>query len=191
MPGLRSLRNRLALIFALIIVGAIGTIYLSVTPRLEAIADVAAARSCASPTRRQYTPERRRACLPRRPLPRRTTPSVDEAKIKRRPRPARSAPSPRASSTEILVMSVGEAARSCYTDSTPDGGATAPRRAGRDARRRCDTQRLRQRDRRRPANGRQALAAQPDQRRRAAEARAHVRRGVRRLAGRRRRTTSR
>ena len=36
MPGLRSLRNRLALIFALIIIGAIGTIYLSVTPRLEA-----------------------------------------------------------------------------------------------------------------------------------------------------------
>jgi two-component system OmpR family sensor kinase len=35
-PGLRSLRNRLALIFALIIAGAIGTIYLSVTPRLEA-----------------------------------------------------------------------------------------------------------------------------------------------------------
>jgi signal transduction histidine kinase len=36
MPGLRSLRNRLAIIFALIISGAIGTIYLSVTPRLEA-----------------------------------------------------------------------------------------------------------------------------------------------------------
>jgi len=36
MPGLRSLRNRLAVIFALIIAGAIGTIYLSVTPRLEA-----------------------------------------------------------------------------------------------------------------------------------------------------------
>jgi two-component system OmpR family sensor kinase len=35
-PGLRSLRNRLAIIFALIILGAIGTIYLSVTPRLEA-----------------------------------------------------------------------------------------------------------------------------------------------------------
>jgi signal transduction histidine kinase len=35
-PGLRSLRNRLAVIFALIILGAIGTIYLSVTPRLEA-----------------------------------------------------------------------------------------------------------------------------------------------------------
>src|SRR3954468_14819914 len=36
MPGLRSLRNRLAVIFALIILGAIGTIYLSVTPRLQA-----------------------------------------------------------------------------------------------------------------------------------------------------------
>ena len=36
MPGLRSLRNRLAVIFALIIIGAIGTIYLSVTPRLDA-----------------------------------------------------------------------------------------------------------------------------------------------------------
>ena len=36
MPGMRSLRNRLAVIFALIIIGAIGTIYLSVTPRLEA-----------------------------------------------------------------------------------------------------------------------------------------------------------
>ena len=35
MPGMRSLRNRLAVIFALIILGAIGTIYLSVTPRLE------------------------------------------------------------------------------------------------------------------------------------------------------------
>jgi two-component system OmpR family sensor kinase len=36
LPGLRSLRNRLAVIFALIVAGAIGTIYLSVTPRLEA-----------------------------------------------------------------------------------------------------------------------------------------------------------
>src|SRR4051794_16446448 len=36
MPGLRSLRNRLAVIFALIILGAIGTLYPSVTPRLQA-----------------------------------------------------------------------------------------------------------------------------------------------------------
>ena len=35
MPGLRSLSNRLAVIFALIVLGAVGTIYLSVTPRLE------------------------------------------------------------------------------------------------------------------------------------------------------------
>jgi two-component system, OmpR family, sensor kinase len=33
--GLRSLRNRLAVVFGLIVLGAIGTIYLTVTPRLE------------------------------------------------------------------------------------------------------------------------------------------------------------
>ena len=35
MPGLRSLRNRLAVVFGLIVLGAIGTIYLSTIPRLE------------------------------------------------------------------------------------------------------------------------------------------------------------
>jgi signal transduction histidine kinase len=35
MPGLRSLRNRLAVVFGLIVLGAIGTIYLTVTPRLQ------------------------------------------------------------------------------------------------------------------------------------------------------------
>jgi two-component system OmpR family sensor kinase len=35
LPGLRSLRNRLAVVFGLIVLGAIGTIYLSVTPRLQ------------------------------------------------------------------------------------------------------------------------------------------------------------
>jgi signal transduction histidine kinase len=35
MPGLRSLRNRLAVVFGLIVLGAIGTVYLSVTPRLQ------------------------------------------------------------------------------------------------------------------------------------------------------------
>jgi two-component system OmpR family sensor kinase len=35
MLGLRSLRNRLAVVFGLIVLGAIGTIYLTVTPRLE------------------------------------------------------------------------------------------------------------------------------------------------------------
>jgi two-component system OmpR family sensor kinase len=34
-PGLRSLRNRLAVVFGLIVLGAIGTVYLSVTPRLQ------------------------------------------------------------------------------------------------------------------------------------------------------------
>src|SRR4051812_37863113 len=35
MLGLRSLRNRLAVVFGLIVLGAIGTIYLTVTPRLQ------------------------------------------------------------------------------------------------------------------------------------------------------------
>ena len=35
MPRLRSLRNRLAVVFGLIVLGAIGTVYLSVTPRLQ------------------------------------------------------------------------------------------------------------------------------------------------------------
>jgi two-component system, OmpR family, sensor kinase len=35
LPGLRSLRNRLAVVFGLIVLGAIATVYLSVTPRLQ------------------------------------------------------------------------------------------------------------------------------------------------------------
>ena len=56
MPGLRSLRNRLAVIFALIILGAIGTIYLSVTPRLEASL-IAQRLDQVETSSRQYTPE--------------------------------------------------------------------------------------------------------------------------------------
>ena len=35
MLGLRSLRNRLALVFGLIVLGAIGAVYLTVVPQLE------------------------------------------------------------------------------------------------------------------------------------------------------------
>ena len=35
MPGLRSLRNRLAIVFGLIVLGAIATVYLSTVPRLQ------------------------------------------------------------------------------------------------------------------------------------------------------------
>lgn len=35
MPGLRSLRNRLAVVFGLIVLGVVGTIYLSTAPRLQ------------------------------------------------------------------------------------------------------------------------------------------------------------
>ena len=59
MPGLRSLRNRLAVIFALIIIGAIGTIYLSVTPRLEASLTSQRLRPGARHSRRSTRPGRR------------------------------------------------------------------------------------------------------------------------------------
>src|SRR3954452_14901690 len=56
MPSLRTLRNRLAVVFALSIIGAIGTIYLSVTPRLEAsLTSQRLDQVRASST--QYTPE--------------------------------------------------------------------------------------------------------------------------------------
>src|SRR3954471_22726557 len=35
MPGLRSLRNRLAVVFGLIVLGVVGTIYLSTAPQLR------------------------------------------------------------------------------------------------------------------------------------------------------------
>src|SRR6476620_11567213 len=62
---MRSLRNRLAVIFALIILGAIGTIYLSVTPRLEdslttqRLDQVRAASELLSPDLGNYLPPRK------------------------------------------------------------------------------------------------------------------------------------
>jgi signal transduction histidine kinase len=151
-PGLRSLRNRLAIIFALIILGAIGTIYLSVTPRLEAsltsqrldqlIADA-----------RQMTPRVARY------LPRKDTPiapkDVRKVKDKRDRDVRRFAES---AGTEVIVMALGEAGPFLLTDSTPDGGATSrdvqgiTRRASRTTRQVTATVTTR--------NGREALVAQ-------------------------------
>jgi two-component system OmpR family sensor kinase len=155
-PGLRSLRNRLALIFALIIVGAIGTIYLSVTPRLEAsltsqrLNDVEAAA-------RQSTKAVGEAMIPPKPLPELEDKSPDEGKIKsfRAGNVDRIAG---ALGTEILVMAVGKDGPFAYTDSSPDGGISAPdvhalanqaRRTGRQASGFLTT-----------AHGRMAVAAQ-------------------------------
>jgi signal transduction histidine kinase len=117
-PGLRSLRNRLAVIFALIIIGAIGTIYLSVTPRLE--------ESLTSQRQNQVLEDSRQLApnlarfLPQKGKP---VPQKDVKKAKeQRDRKVRQFAE--RANTEIIIMSVGEAGPFLLTDSTPDGGAT-------------------------------------------------------------------
>jgi two-component system OmpR family sensor kinase len=119
MPRLRSLRNRLAIIFALIILGAIGTIYLSVTPRLEASLTSQRLDQLKAASR-QYTPDI--ATYLRRPE--RPPRKRDVRKLKdRRDRDVRRFAE--RFSTEVIVMSVGEAGPYLITDSAPDGGATS------------------------------------------------------------------
>lgn len=122
MPGLRSLRNRLALIFALIILGAIGTIYLSVTPRLEAslrsqrLNDVISAA-------RTYTPLAGEAMWPQRPLPKIEGDNPDEQKIRRfRVDKVRSLAE--RTNKEILIVGFDDGP-TAYADTLLDGGATA------------------------------------------------------------------
>jgi signal transduction histidine kinase len=150
---LRSLRNRLALIFALIIIGAIGTIYLSVTPRLEAslttqrLNQVAADGRQLTPGLARYLPQRDKPVAPR---------DARKAKDARDRRVRRFAES---ANTEIIIMSIGAAGPFLITDSTPDGGATSrdvqavtrlANRTGRQATALVTTR-----------SGRMALAAQP------------------------------
>src|SRR4051794_19065863 len=110
MPGLRSLRNRLAVIFALIILGAIGTIYLSVTPRLEASLTAQRLNQVrASST--QYTEDVAKNFYPARDLyapdkiPR-TKEGVDQVRV-RNDRAARVRRFAERIGTEIIVMSDG------------------------------------------------------------------------------------
>lgn len=156
MPGLRSLRNRLALIFALIIIGAIGTIYLSVTPRLEASLTSQRLNEVENAAR-QSTGAVGEAMRPPKPLPKLEDKSPDEGKIKsfRADNVAGIAGS---SGAEIIVMAQGEDGSFAYTDSSRDGGVTAAdveaiasqaRRTGRLVSATITT-----------PNGRQAVAAQ-------------------------------
>ena len=121
MPGLRSLRNRLAVIFALIIIGAIGTIYLSVTPRLEASLTAQRLHDVEE-TARQSTKAVGEAMLPPRPLPKLEDGSPDEAKIKNF-RSVNVGKIAGSTGAEILVMTLGEDGPVAYT--TPDGGVAA------------------------------------------------------------------
>jgi two-component system OmpR family sensor kinase len=163
-PGLRSLRNRLALIFALIIVGAIGTIYLSVTPRLEAsltsqrLDQVRASSEQYTTQVAQYFHPVRDVYEPLK-IPRLKDNKVDHARVL----------ADRASwvrrfaeryGTEVIVMSDGgEAGPFLITDSTPDGGA-ASRDVQEVTRRALETQRQASAVVT-TANGRIALAAKP------------------------------
>src|SRR3954468_22085168 len=163
MPGLRSLRNRLAVIFALIIIGAIGTIYLSVTPRLEASLtsqrlDQVRASSM------QYTPDVAQFFYPVRAFygdrdpPRLRNGTLDQGRIKI-DRAAGVRRFAERIGTEIIVMSDRPGGAFLLTDSTPDGGATS-----RDVQ---DVTRKAIRTKRlasavvATANGRMTLAAQP------------------------------
>jgi len=130
LPGLRSLRNRLAVIFALIIIGAIGTIYLSVTPRLEAsLTSQRLDQVRASAT--QYTPEvAGKLVSPREFYGDKEVPTLkdgttlDQARI-RADRNAAVRRFAERVGTEIIVMSDRPGGAFLLTDSTPDGGATS------------------------------------------------------------------
>jgi two-component system OmpR family sensor kinase len=153
LPGLRSLRNRLAVIFALIILGAIGTIYLSVTPRLQASLtsqrlDGLLARS------RQYAPDVVKY-LPG-PSPAEGGNRAERAKARRNRNVRRYAEQV---NTEILALAADKAGPFVISDSTPDGGATF-RDVQAVARKAIRTRKEATAIEATP-NGRQALAAQP------------------------------
>jgi two-component system, OmpR family, sensor kinase len=156
-PGLRSLRNRLAVIFALIILGAIGTIYLSVTPRLQASLtkqrlDGLATRS------RQYAPSVASLLLASSevggaPNSRKHAERVKAARDRAVRRFAEQV------STETLVLAVQNPGPYVVTDSTPDGGVNSGDVQG-VARQALETRRL-SRATLATASGRQAVVAEP------------------------------
>jgi signal transduction histidine kinase len=129
-PGLRSLRNRLAVIFALIIIGAIGTIYLSVTPRLEASLTSQRLDSLKASNARYID----RVAQLFDPIPNDKIPRIksgpdkgqrDDAKI-RADRAQQTRGFAESIATEILIMSDGGAAGPfLISDSAPDGGAAS------------------------------------------------------------------
>jgi len=114
-PGLRSLRNRLAVVFGLIVLGAIGTVYLSVTPRLEDRLRNQRLGGLALDARRTA---RGLPTLPSRPNDQRLAERL-------MPRVRRTAARV---SAEVLVLRPLHGAPqvlTLITDSTPDGGVSA------------------------------------------------------------------
>jgi two-component system, OmpR family, sensor kinase len=110
--GLRSLRNRLAVVFGLIVLGAIGTVYLSVTPRLE--------ERLRNQRLSALAAEARRAAKGVPPLP--AKPNDEHQDERLAPRIRRTAAR---LSVEILVLRPLRGSPQVLTpitDSTPDGG---------------------------------------------------------------------
>ena len=128
MPGLRSLRNRLAVIFALIILGAIGTIYLSVTPRLEASLEAqrldqvraSSAQYTERLTRSLYKPSE---FYPEGEIPQVEGGGRDTRRIKA-DRDGQIRRFAESIASEVIVMSVKDREPFSFTDSTPGGGVT-------------------------------------------------------------------
>jgi two-component system OmpR family sensor kinase len=149
MLGLRSLRNRLAVVFGLIVLGAIGTVYLSVTPRLEERLTNQRLESLAVDAKRGA------GSLPTLPAEPDDTSTRESMVEKVRKLAARTG-------VEVIVLRPLRDAPQVLmpvTDSTPDGGVTArevqnvAQLALRSHRTATATE---------PASvGRQALAAQP------------------------------
>jgi two-component system OmpR family sensor kinase len=113
-PGLRSLRNRLAVVFGLIVLGAIGTVYLSVTPRLEDRLRNQRLQALALDARRTA---RELPSVPARPNDQRLAERL-------MPRVRRTAAR---LSSEVLVLRPlhgSPQVLTLITDSTPDGGVT-------------------------------------------------------------------
>jgi signal transduction histidine kinase len=114
MLGLRSLRNRLAVVFGLIVLGAIGTIYLTVTPRLEErLQDQKVERLQADAARYVQGKTGWAATY---------APRADEPLAESRLRPAAADVS-----AEVLILDVLEGSPvslSGQFDSAPDGGIT-------------------------------------------------------------------
>ena len=115
MIGLRSLRNRLAVVFGLIVLGAIGTVYLSVTPRLQDRLRNQRLSALAVDARRTAHG------LPQ--LPRKPNDARQDEKLAPRVRKTAAR-----LSAEILILRPLRGTPdvlTLITDSTPDGGVTA------------------------------------------------------------------
>jgi two-component system OmpR family sensor kinase len=151
LPGLRSLRNRLAVIFALIILGAIGTIYLSVTPRLEASLTKQRVDSLIAASKK-HAPEIG-AVLPT------ADQSLKRVERNRHDRESRVATIADTTGAEVLVYAAPPAGPYLLVDSKPHGGV------GTDDVRDLALTAIRTRRQtsttRRTSAGRQAIVAQP------------------------------